>query len=155
MKLKASLQKLRFSPLKHASIFDTTQQEVENAMKLWTSLLFLHGHIADASLATDLAGEEAPAGTGEAPRTRTPYRAAPRLHADRKHWKASAARLLRNLEYLGGRPMTAGHNDDIEEPFAQPVGTARTKRSARSEPCVTRHGAIAAVCGTVALSPFR
>ena len=93
-------------------------------MKLWTSLLFLHGHVADASLATDLAGEEAPAGTREAPRTRTPRRAATRLHADRKPCKAGAARLLRNLEYLGGRPMTAGHNDDIEEPFPRPIGTA-------------------------------
>lgn len=124
-------------------------------MKLWTSLLFLHGHIADASLATDLAGKEAPAGTGEAPRTRTPHRAEPRLHADRKHWKASAARLLRNFEYLGGRPMTAGHNDDIEEPFPRSVGAASAKRRAISKPCATRHGAIAAVCGTVALSPFR
>lgn len=124
-------------------------------MKLWTSLLFLHGHIADASLATDLAGEKAPAGTGEAPRTRTPHRTAPRLHADRKPWKAGAARLLRNLEYLGGRPMTAGHNDDIEEPFPRPIGTASATRRARSKPCATRHGAIAAVCGTVALSPFR
>jgi hypothetical protein len=51
--------------------------------------------------------------------------------------------------------MTAGHNDDIEEPFPRHVGTAPAKRSTRSKPCVTRRGAIAAVCGTVALSPFR
>lgn len=118
-------------------------------MKLWTSLLFLHGHIADASLATGLAGKETPAGTGEAPRTRTPHR------ADRRHWKASVARLLRNLEYLGGRPMTAGHNDDIEEPFPRHPGVASARLRASTKPCTTRHGAIAAVCGTVALSPFR
>ena len=127
-------------------------------MKLWTSLLFLHGHIADASLAADLGREETPAGTDDTPRTRTMQRAPARPHAGHVRWKAGAARLLRNLEYLGGRPMTAGHNDDIEEPFPQSVATApakRSTRSTRSKPCVTRHGAIAAVCGTVALSPFR
>lgn len=124
-------------------------------MKLWTSLLFLHGHIADASLASDLGGEEAPTGTDDAARTRTRHRTAPRPHNDRVRWKAGTARLLRNLEYLGGRPMTAGHNDDIEEPFPRSVGTAPTPCSAQSTPCVIRRGAIAAVSGTVALSPFR
>lgn len=129
-------------------------------MKLWTSLLFLHGHIADASLATDLAGEKAPAGTDETSRPPTLRRATSRPRTGHVRWKASAARLLRNLEYLGGRPMTAGHNVDIEEPLPQSVATAPAKRStrttsSRTKPCVTRHGAIAAVCGTVALSPFR
>lgn len=124
-------------------------------MKLWTSLLFLHGHIADASLASDLGGQEAAAGTDKTSRTSVRHRAAPRPHNDRMRWKASAARLLRNFEYLGGRSMTAGHNDDIEEPFPQSIGIASVKRRAHSKPCATRHGAIAAVCGTVALSPFR
>jgi hypothetical protein len=144
------LQKDRFSRRKHASIFDSTQQEVENAMKLWTSLLFLHGHIAEPFLARTLAGDDAAAET-PAP----PARAHAGSAGRRAHPRAGVvARVLRNLEYLGGRPMTAGHNDDIEEPFPQHVGTAPVKR-ARSKPCVTRRGAIAAVCGTVALSPFR
>ncbi len=33
--------------------------------------------------------------------------------------KKSARRLYRNLLFLGGRPMTAGRNDDIDEPFPQ------------------------------------
>jgi hypothetical protein len=155
MKLEAGLQKLRFSRLKHAFIFDPTQEQLEDAMKLWTSLLFLHGHIADASLASDLVAENATIGHANAPDKRAVHRANSRRHADRGSWKAGATRLLGSLEYLGGRPMTAGHNDDIEEPFPQSVGIASVKRRARSKPCATRHGAIAAVCGTVALSPFR
>lgn len=30
--------------------------------------------------------------------------------------------LFQSLMYLGGRPMTAGHNDDIEEPFPRAYG---------------------------------
>ena len=113
-------------------------------MKLWTSLMFLHGHIADPALARSLAGDEAPAA------------AARSAHAGRVQPRTGiVARVLHNVEYLGGRPMTAGHNDDIEEPFPQSVATAPAKRGAQSKPCVTRRGAIAAVCGTVALSPFR
>jgi hypothetical protein len=33
--------------------------------------------------------------------------------------KKSARQLYRNLLFLGGRPMTAGRNDDIDEPFPQ------------------------------------
>jgi hypothetical protein len=145
------LQKDRFSRRKHASIFDSTQQGVENAMKLWTSLLFLHGHVAEPSLARTLAGDGAAA---EAPAP--PARAHAGSARRRAHPRAGVvARLLRNLEYLGGRPMTAGHNDDIEEPFPQSAGTASAPRRAQSKPCVTRRRAIAAVCGTAALSPFR
>lgn len=31
-------------------------------------------------------------------------------------------RLFQTLMFLGGRPMTAGHNDDIDEPFPQSYG---------------------------------
>ena len=124
-------------------------------MKLWTSLLFLHGHIADPALAADLAKDDISAGTTDTPAARATHRVGAKPRTPRTRWTATAARLLHDLVYLGGRPMTAGHNDDIEEPFPQPAGTAAAWRSARSKPCVTRHGAIAAVCGTVALSPFR
>lgn len=33
--------------------------------------------------------------------------------------RSKARHLYRDLLFLGGRPMTAGHNDDIEEPFPQ------------------------------------
>lgn len=36
------------------------------------------------------------------------------------------ARLLRNLSYLGGRPMHAGHNGDTAEPFESPSRDIRT-----------------------------
>lgn len=35
------------------------------------------------------------------------------------------ARLLHTLGYLGGRPMHAGHNDDLEEPFESPRPISR------------------------------
>ena len=123
-------------------------------MKLWTSLLFLHGHIADPALAADLAKDDASAGT-DTSAARATRRTGAESRTPRTRWATTAARLLHELVYLGGRPMTAGHNDDIEEPFPQATGPASAKRSAQSKPCVTRHGAIAAVCGTVALSPFR
>jgi len=72
-------------------------------MNLYKGLLFLHGHVADTDLARRLDDDVPPA----AP-------AARRVPARRSHvWRA----LLRNLWMLGGRPMTAGHNDDLEEPF--------------------------------------
>lgn len=43
-------------------------------------------------------------------------------------WRVKAARLLHNLEFLGGRPMHAGHNDDLDEPFPQPRNRAVAKR---------------------------
>ncbi len=39
-------------------------------------------------------------------------------------------RLFQMLMFLGGRPMTAGHNDDIDEPFPQDYGNhAASKRT--------------------------
>lgn len=34
-------------------------------------------------------------------------------------YRKKANRLYRNFLFLGGRPMTPGHNDDIDEPFPQ------------------------------------
>jgi hypothetical protein len=133
--------------------------------ELFKGLMFLHGHFTHqedldpgfaplgnrAASARWFAGNPGVGATADPP-ARARRRAHPRTDV--------VARLLRNLEYLGGRPMTAGHNVDIEEPLPQSVATAPAKRStrttsSRTKPCVTRHGAIAAVCGTVALSPFR
>lgn len=128
--------------------------------ELFKGLMFLHGHFTRpeeldpgfaplgnrSASARWFAGNPGAGATADTP-----------AHAWRsaRSRTGTVARLLHDLEYLGGRPMTAGHNDDVEEPFPQRVGTAPAKRSARSKPCVTRRGAIAAVCGTVALSPFR
>ena len=44
--------------------------------------------------------------------------AAPALAPPRRRSaRHNVAQLLRELVYLGGRPMHAGHNDDIDEPF--------------------------------------
>ena len=48
----------------------------------------------------------------DAAQTAGSARAAPARHR--------LARLLRTLGYLGGRPMHAGHNEDLEEPFETP-----------------------------------
>lgn len=39
--------------------------------------------------------------------------------AARRGKKGKAFSLFEDLLFLGGRPMTRGHNDDIEEPFPQ------------------------------------
>ena len=44
-----------------------------------------------------------------------PLAAAPVANGFRKQ----ANRLYRNFLFLGGRPMTPGHNDDLDEPFPQ------------------------------------
>ena len=69
---------------------------------LWHGLLFLHGHIADPDLARALAGRPVP--------SRAP--------------KPSAPGVLGHMLYLGGRPMHAGHNFDVEEPFDVAPATA-------------------------------
>jgi hypothetical protein len=78
-------------------------------MNLYKGLLFLHGHVADTDLACRL--------TDDVPAKITPVAAAPAARRaparPGRVWRA----LLRNLWMLGGRPMTAGHNDDLEEPF--------------------------------------
>lgn len=65
---------------------------------LWHGLLFLHGHIADPALARALAAAR---GAAPAARSRGPLR------------------LLGHVRYLGGRPMHAGHNFDVEEPLVE------------------------------------
>ena len=101
-------------------------------MNIYTGLLFLDGHVADPRLASDLAGRAGEAdglAVDEAPRI-------PRRSERRARFPGGfgrgAVRLFRNLEFLGGRPMTAGHNDDVDEPFPQPHGErAAPRRVAR------------------------
>jgi prepilin-type processing-associated H-X9-DG protein len=91
-------------------------------MNIYAGLLFLDGHVADPRLASDLArpAAESPQAAGGQPPSR-PHPGAHRVRVPRA-FRRGATRLMRNLVFLGGRPMTAGHNDDLDEPFAQPHG---------------------------------
>jgi hypothetical protein len=97
------------------------------AMNIYTGLLFLDGHIADASLAVSLSdgppGPDAADG-GHAVRGDAP--SGPARGADRRPlpqpMRRHAMNLFQTLMFLGGRPMTAGNNYDIGEPFPQTYG---------------------------------
>ena len=81
----------------------------------WHGLLFLQGHIADPTLARGLVLDDSAADAAGA--------------------KQPGA-LLRSLSLLGGRPMHAGFNFDLEEPLVEDVqapvrdGTARATQLA-------------------------
>lgn len=61
--------------------------------------------------------------------------------------RRKAAHLYRDLLFLGGRPMTAGRNDDVDEPFPQTYADEPQPRAHRfgqrrnpasqSQPCAT------------------
>ena len=70
--------------------------------QLSAGLLFLHGHITDPALAATLAAAE------DRPSTST--------------LRSSTMDLFKSLMYLGGRPMHAGHNFDLDEPFEPTFG---------------------------------
>ena len=70
--------------------------------QLSAGLLFLHGHIADPALAATLAAAD--------DRASTPI------------LRSSPMDLFKSLMYLGGRPMHAGHNLDLDEPFEPRFG---------------------------------
>ncbi len=91
-------------------------------MNIYTGLLFLDGHLADPRLASDLAkvaGKSDGLAADEAPSI--PRRVERRARSQGA-FRRGATRLFQNLALLGGRPMTAGHNFDVEEPFPQPHG---------------------------------
>jgi hypothetical protein len=75
----------------------------EQRMNLYSGLLFLHGHIADPTLAVSLAADRAPRLVPPVTRSRS-------------------MDLFKSLMYLGGRPMHSGHNYDLEEPFEPEFG---------------------------------
>jgi len=95
-------------------------------MNLWTNLLFAHGHIANAELALSLSKtstSDPAAATASATRQIEAVRRKPASQPRR----AASIGLLGSLSLLGGRPMTAGHNDDIDEPFdVRPARRAAT-----------------------------
>ena len=79
-------------------------------MNLFKGLMFLEGHFTRPD---DLDADFAPLGN--------------RTAGERWHARAASASepagsglgLLQQLQFLGGRPMHAGHNLDLEEPFEQ------------------------------------
>lgn len=84
-------------------------------MNLFKGLMFLEGHFTrPEDLEDDLAG---PLGNQAANQR---WRAG---HSGSDERRAPAARsglgVLQHLQFLGGRPMHAGHNLDLEEPFEQ------------------------------------
>ena len=103
-------------------------------MNIYTGLLFQHGHIADARLAVSLAKarSEPDDADDEATALRdAPSRANRGASRDPSHHqpRRQTMNLFQTLMFLGGRPMTAGHNDDIDEPFPQTYGNrAASKR---------------------------
>lgn len=92
-------------------------------MKILTGMLFLDGHIAHPDLAVSLAAPPSPAITPPATPIPDPSEPGTLLPA-RRH----PMNLFQSLMFLGGRPMTAGHNDDIEEPFPRVYGNRAATR---------------------------
>ena len=72
-----------------------------NTENPWHGLLFLHGHIADPELARGLVHDDSAADAADA---------------------KQAGSLFRSLSLLGGRPMHAGFNFDLEEPLVENLG---------------------------------
>jgi len=68
----------------------------------WHGLLFLQGHIADPALARGLVLDDSAVDTAD----------------------AKQGSLLRSLALLGGRPMHAGFNFDLEEPLVEDLQAA-------------------------------
>lgn len=68
-------------------------------MNLFKGLMFLEGHFTRPE---DIDPDFAPLGNHQPRPVAVPH-----------------LRLLRQLQFLGGRPMHAGHNLDLDEPFEQ------------------------------------
>ena len=76
-------------------------------MNLFKGLMFLEGHFTRPE---DLDDDFAPQSNGAAGQRR---------NAGTAPAANPVLGLLQHLQFLGGRPMRAGHNVDLEEPFEQ------------------------------------
>lgn len=120
-------------------------------MNIHSGLLFLDGHIADPGLALSLSIDpqraDAADGGHAACGPRPPATPAAQAAHSPKPMRRHAMNLFQTLLFLGGRPMTAGHNYDAGEPFPQtygnrvasarmfkPLGTDRRGRAPRQSP---------------------
>lgn len=99
-----------------ASGLDQSPRTRRGSTNLWHGLLFLHGHITHPETALSLAREDV-----------SPH---PRGPVDMS--------LLQRLLFLGGRPMHAGENFDVEEPLTPAIraaSAAGAARCANAQPC--------------------
>ncbi len=98
----------------NSSSLPSSSTQPSKTFNLWHGLLFLHGHIADPVLAGSL-------GQASTPRNVRGSRHNPFL----------------SLRYLGGRPMHAGINFDLEEPLVdapdEAVASLAAQRAADPE----------------------
>ena len=101
-------------------------------------MMFIEGNIATPT-GQDRAEQ---AGPVRVPESRKSPARSPISPALRK----KALHLYQDLLFLGGRPMTAGHNDDIDEPFPQtyadepqsrPHRFGQRNRAPQSQSCAT------------------
>lgn len=90
-------------------------------MNLYHGLLFQNGHITDVQLARTLAADRPATASGSAA---TVPSAGPSVHAIAARRLARATAFIEALRWLaeelrllGGRPVSPGHLDDINEPF--------------------------------------
>lgn len=97
-------------------------------MTIYSGLLFLDGHVADVDLARQLARHAAPQPPSQTSPVVTSTQASARVPP-----QSSApgcrmgvlARIVDMLGLLGGRPMHAGHNNDVGEPLPLPAACTR------------------------------
>jgi hypothetical protein len=103
-------------------------------MNLFKGLMFLEGHFTRPE---DIDDDFAPLGNHAANarwRARDPGAASEALGAASPADRPRLG-LLQNLLLLGGRPMHAGHNLDVEEPFELPAAANDAEPSAACATC--------------------
>ncbi len=88
-------------------------------------MMFIEG-----ALATPVAQDRAEQDFGAAARPQPTATS----HARRSKQGKKTFGLYEDLLFLGGRPMTAGHNDDIDEPFPQTRAGAPRRSGGRRDP---------------------
>ena len=95
-------------------------------------MMFIEG-----ALATPVAQDRAEQDLGAAARPQPTATS----HARRSKQGKKTFGLYEDLLFLGGRPMTAGHNDDIDEPFPQSLADEPQRpggqRNRPSQTCAT------------------
>jgi hypothetical protein len=90
-------------------------------------MMFIQGHIATPATLETIQKPE-PGSAAPPAATGSPSKPDPRRSRISRNLRVKASRVLHNLEFLGGRPMHAGHNDDLDEPFPQPRNRAVPRR---------------------------
>ncbi len=102
-------------------------------MNLFKGLMFLDGHFTRPE---DIDDDFAPLGNRAASARRRAGGDAPAAPKEPEAAPTPEFGVMQNLLFLGGRPMHAGHNLDVEEPFEQ-LAAAND----------ARHACVDAACG--------